>query len=47
LDEYLNLYANADTLAMAADARRATGVLFEEARRAGLLSGDVPLDWSE
>jgi 1,4-dihydroxy-6-naphthoate synthase len=46
LDEYLKLYANNDTLAMAADAQRATGVLFDEARRAGLITHDVPLDWS-
>lgn len=46
LDQYLNLYANNDTLAMAADAERATAVLFEEARRAGLIERDVPLDWS-
>jgi 1,4-dihydroxy-6-naphthoate synthase len=47
LDEYLNLYANDDTLAMPDDAQRATGVLFEEAGRAGLIDGDVALDWSE
>ena len=46
LDHYLNLYANADTLSFAPDARQATGVLFERARAAGLLSGDVPLDWA-
>jgi 1,4-dihydroxy-6-naphthoate synthase len=55
LDEYLNLYANVDTLAFAADARRATAVLFERARRAGLTAGgeagapapeDLPLDWA-
>ena len=46
LDHYLNLYANADTLAFAPDARHATGVLFERARAAGLLAGEVPLDWA-
>jgi 1,4-dihydroxy-6-naphthoate synthase len=46
LDHYLNLYANADTLSFAADARQATGVLFGRARAAGLLAGDVPLDWA-
>jgi len=46
LDHYLNLYANADTLAFAPDAREATAVLFERARAAGLLDGDVPLDWA-
>ena len=46
LDHYLNLYANADTLAFADDARRATGVLFARARQAGLLTGEVALDWA-
>jgi 1,4-dihydroxy-6-naphthoate synthase len=46
LDHYLNLYANADTLAFADDARRATGVLFERARQAGLLTEEVALDWA-
>jgi 1,4-dihydroxy-6-naphthoate synthase len=46
LDHYLNLYANADTLAFAEDARHATGVLFDRARAAGLLTGDVTLDWA-
>jgi 1,4-dihydroxy-6-naphthoate synthase len=46
LDHYLNLYANADTLSFAPDARQATGVLFDRARAAGLLAGDVPLDWA-
>jgi 1,4-dihydroxy-6-naphthoate synthase len=46
LDHYLNLYANADTLAFADDARRATGVLFDRAREAGLLTGEVALDWA-
>jgi 1,4-dihydroxy-6-naphthoate synthase len=46
LDHYLNLYANADTLAFAPDARHATGVLFERARAAGLLTGEFALDWA-
>ena len=46
IDHYLGLYANDDTLAFADDARRATGVLYERARRAGLLAGAVPLDWA-
>ena len=46
LDQYLNLYANADTLAFADDARHATGVLFERARQAGLTTGTVTLDWA-
>jgi 1,4-dihydroxy-6-naphthoate synthase len=46
LDHYLNLYANQDTLSFAADAREATAVLFERARRARLLEGEVALDWA-
>ena len=46
LDHYLNLYANQDTLAFAADARQATAVLFDRARAAGLLAGEVTLDWA-
>jgi 1,4-dihydroxy-6-naphthoate synthase len=46
LDEYLNLYANNDTLAFADDARDAIDVLFQRARRAGLLAGDVRVDWA-
>ncbi len=46
LDHYLNLYANADTLSFAPDARHATGVLFDRARAAGLLEGEVALDWA-
>jgi len=36
IDQYLNLYANNDTAAIADDARRAVDVLFAEARAAGL-----------
>jgi 1,4-dihydroxy-6-naphthoate synthase len=46
LDDYLNLYANRDTLAFADDARHATAVLFERARAAGLITGEVTLDWA-
>jgi 1,4-dihydroxy-6-naphthoate synthase len=46
LDHYLNLYANEDTLAFAADARHATGVLFDRARAAGLLTNQFTLDWA-
>jgi 1,4-dihydroxy-6-naphthoate synthase len=46
LDEYLKLYANDDTAAMADDARRAVGALYERARAAGLLRGDVTVDWA-
>lgn len=46
LDEYLNLYANDDTLAFAPDARHATAVLFQRARQAGLVTGEVSLDWA-
>jgi 1,4-dihydroxy-6-naphthoate synthase len=46
IDDYLNLYANADTAAMADDAKRAIDVLFTRARTAGLLSSDVAVDWA-
>ena len=46
IDNYLNLYANADTAAMADDAKRAIDVLFARARAAGLLSADVAVDWA-
>jgi 1,4-dihydroxy-6-naphthoate synthase len=47
IDEYLKLYANDDTANMADDARRATAVLFQLARAAGLLGHDVTVDWSD
>jgi 1,4-dihydroxy-6-naphthoate synthase len=47
IDEYLKLYANDDTANMADDARRATAVLFQLARAAGLLAHDVAVDWSD
>lgn len=46
IDNYLNLYANQDTAAMADDARRAIGVLFSEARAAGLLTAETAIDWA-
>lgn len=46
IDHYLNLYANDDTAAIADDARRAVEVLFAEARGAGLLAGETPVDWA-
>jgi 1,4-dihydroxy-6-naphthoate synthase len=46
IDHYLSLYANSDTQAMADDARRAIGVLFAEARAAGLLSGETTIEWA-
>src|SRR6516225_630684 len=46
IDHYLNLYANADTAAIADDARRAVDVLFAEARAAGLLAASAPIDWA-
>jgi 1,4-dihydroxy-6-naphthoate synthase len=46
LDEYLKLYANADTAAMADDVRRAIGALFARARAARLIDGDVPVDFA-
>ena len=46
IDNYLNLYANADTAAMADDAKRAIDVLFARARAAGLLSAEVAVDWA-
>jgi len=46
IDHYLNLYANQDTAAMADDARHAIGVLFAEARSAGLLPTETEIDWA-
>jgi len=46
IDHYLNLYANNDTAAIAADARRAVDVLFADARAAGLLAASAPIDWA-
>jgi 1,4-dihydroxy-6-naphthoate synthase len=46
IDDYLNLYANQDTAAMADDARRAVDVLFAQARAAGLTSTALTVDWA-
>lgn len=46
LDRYLGMYANDDTLRMAADVRQAIELLFERARAAGLLSASAPVDWA-
>jgi 1,4-dihydroxy-6-naphthoate synthase len=47
LDRYLGMYANADTLAMAPDVRRAIDVLFARAREAGLIPAGVAVRWAE
>jgi 1,4-dihydroxy-6-naphthoate synthase len=46
IDEYLGLYANQDTLAMADDARRAVDALFARAGDRGLISFDGRVDWA-
>ena len=49
IDDYLNLYANADTAGLPADARAAVDRLFQEARAAGLLTGaaaTASVDWA-
>jgi 1,4-dihydroxy-6-naphthoate synthase len=49
IDEYLSLYANADTAALPDDGRQAVDRLFTEARAAGLLSGAAAapaVDWA-
>jgi 1,4-dihydroxy-6-naphthoate synthase len=46
IDNYLNLYANADTAAMADDAKHAIDILFARARTAGLLPSAVTVDWA-
>jgi 1,4-dihydroxy-6-naphthoate synthase len=46
IDEYLGLYANQDTLAMADDARRAVDALFARAGERGLISFDGRVDWA-
>ncbi len=49
IDEYLNLYANADTATLPRDGRQAVERLFAEARAAGLLSGPAAaasVDWA-
>ncbi len=49
IDEYLNLYANADTAGLPTDGRVAVDRLFQEAREAGLLAGaaaSAAADWA-
>ena len=46
IDEYLGLYANQDTLAMADDARRAVDALFARAAERGLISLAGAVDWA-
>ncbi|HEX7599867.1 MAG TPA: MqnA/MqnD/SBP family protein [Polyangia bacterium] len=46
LDQYLGMYANEDTRAMASDVRRAIEVLFERAARAGHLPPGCRIDWA-
>jgi len=46
IDRYLGMYANEDTRAMPADARRAVEVLFERAAKAGLLPASCSIDWA-
>lgn len=46
LDRYLGMYANQDTGSFAEDARAALEVLFDRARVAGLLSGDVRVEFA-
>jgi 1,4-dihydroxy-6-naphthoate synthase len=46
IDEYLGLYANDDTRAMADDARGAIDVLFARARDARLTTWNGPVDWA-
>jgi 1,4-dihydroxy-6-naphthoate synthase len=46
LDRYLAMYANEDTRTMAPDVKRAIDLLFERARAAGLMSGDLTVEWS-
>jgi 1,4-dihydroxy-6-naphthoate synthase len=46
LDRYLSLYANADTAAMPADARRGIEALFGRALALGLIPAAVTVDWA-
>jgi 1,4-dihydroxy-6-naphthoate synthase len=49
VDDYLSLYANADTAEMPDDARRGIEALFARARAEGLLSGGagpISIDWA-
>jgi 1,4-dihydroxy-6-naphthoate synthase len=46
ISEYLGLYANDDTVAMADDTRRAIDVLFGRAKAAGLITHATTVDWA-
>jgi len=47
IDEYLNLYANADTAALPEDGQRAVARLFDDARAAGLIDAAAnTVDWA-
>jgi 1,4-dihydroxy-6-naphthoate synthase len=46
LDRYLAMYANADSLHFAPDARQAVEVLFERARAAGLVAGEAHAEFA-
>jgi 1,4-dihydroxy-6-naphthoate synthase len=46
IDRYLGMYANEDTREMAPDVRQAIDVLFARARTAGLLAGNVTVEWA-
>jgi 1,4-dihydroxy-6-naphthoate synthase len=46
ISEYLNLYANDDTVAMADDTRRAIDALFARGHARGLIPGTPAVDWA-
>ena len=46
LDRYLSMYANADTLDLPPDGRRAVAELFARARAAGLVTREVQVEWA-
>lgn len=46
LDRYLGMYANQDTAEMAPDVHRGIDALFARAQAAGLLAGDVRVEWA-
>jgi 1,4-dihydroxy-6-naphthoate synthase len=46
LDRYLAMYANADTLELPEDGRRAVSELFTRARAAGIVARDVRVEWA-
>jgi 1,4-dihydroxy-6-naphthoate synthase len=47
IDEYLGMYANQDTLAMATDARKAVDALFTRAAANGLVTFAGRVDWAD